>query len=87
MDRVPEALLAKASLSVTAWLVPTEMAALRRESRRRGLAPSRLARDLIVSSVKSRRKEARHGTGSRYEDGQARSSRSRRRAEVASKNG
>ena len=50
MDRVPEALFARASLSVTAWLIPTEMAALRRESRRHGLPPSRLARELIVAS-------------------------------------
>jgi hypothetical protein len=40
MDQVPEALLALANQSVTAWLVPNEMAALRKESRRRGLAPS-----------------------------------------------
>jgi hypothetical protein len=87
MDRVPEALLAKASLSVTAWLVPDEMAALRRESRRRGLAPSRLARDLIVSSLKSRRREMRRGTSSGDEDGQARSRRSSGPAEVPSENG
>jgi hypothetical protein len=62
MDRVPEALLSKTSQSVTAWLVPNEMAALRRESRRRGLAPSRLARELIVSSLKSKRREKRRGT-------------------------
>ncbi len=59
MDRVPEALFARASLSVTAWLVPAEMAALRREGRRRGLPPSRLARELIVASLQSRRKEKR----------------------------
>jgi hypothetical protein len=64
MDHVPESLLAKASQSVTAWLVPNEMAALRRESRRRGLAPSRLARELIVSSLKSNRKEKRRGISS-----------------------
>lgn len=61
MDHVPEALLAKASQSVTAWLVPNEMAALRRESRRRGLALSRLARELIVSSLQTNRKEKRRG--------------------------
>lgn len=61
MDQVPEALLAKASQSVTAWLVPNEMAALRRESRRRGLALSRLARELIVSSLQAKRKEKRRG--------------------------
>jgi hypothetical protein len=61
MDQVPEALLAKASQSVTAWLVPNEMAALRRESRRRGLALSRLARELIVSSLQHKRKEKRRG--------------------------
>ena len=86
MDRVPETLLAKASLSVTAWLVPTEMAALRRESRRRGLAPSRLARDLIVSSLKSRRKEKRRGTSSGGEDGQARSRGSRGPGEMPLQN-
>jgi hypothetical protein len=68
MDRVPEVLLSKASQSVTAWLVPNEMAALRRESRRRGLAPSRLARELIVSSLKSNRKEKRRGTTLRTGD-------------------
>jgi hypothetical protein len=72
MDQVPEALLAKASQSVTAWLVPNEMAALRRESRRRGLALSRLARELIVSSLKSTRKERRRGTSSRGGDGRKR---------------
>ena len=61
MDQVPEALLTRASQSVTAWLVPNEMAALRRESRRRGLALSRLARELIVSSLQSKRKEKRRG--------------------------
>ena len=61
MDKVPEALLAKASQSVTAWLVPNEMAALHRESRRRGLAPSRLARELILSSLQTKRKEKRRG--------------------------
>ncbi len=59
MDQVPDALLARASQSVTAWLVPNEMAALRRESRRRGLALSRLARELITSSLKTNRKEKR----------------------------
>jgi hypothetical protein len=61
MDQVPEALLALANQSVTAWLVPNEMAALRKESRRRGLAPSLLARELIVSSLKTKRKEKRRG--------------------------
>jgi hypothetical protein len=56
MDQVPETLLAKASQSVTAWLVPNEMAALRRESRRRGFALSRLACEMIISSLKSPRK-------------------------------
>jgi hypothetical protein len=59
MDQVPEALLARASQSVTAWLVPKEMAALRRESRRRGLPLSRLARELIVSSLQTKGKERR----------------------------
>jgi hypothetical protein len=76
MDQVPEALLAKASQSVTAWLVPNEMAALRRESRRRGLALSRLARELIVSSLKSNRKEKRRGTSTGGGEGQKRSRRS-----------
>ena len=62
MDRGPEEMLAKASQSVTAWLVPNEMAALRRESRRRGLALSRLARELVVSSLQTKRKEKRRGT-------------------------
>jgi hypothetical protein len=75
MDQVPEALLASASQSVTAWLVPKEMAALRRESRRRGLAPSRLARDLIVLSLKSKRREKRRGTPERGGDGLKRSKR------------
>jgi hypothetical protein len=72
MDQVPEALLTRAGQSVTAWLVPNEMAALRRESRRRGLALSRLARELIVSSLKSTRKERRRGTSSRGGDGRKR---------------
>ena len=76
MDQVPEALLAKASQSVTAWLVPTEMAALRRESRRRGLALSRLARELIVSSLQSNRREKRRGTPSGGGAGLKRSKRS-----------
>jgi hypothetical protein len=76
MDRVPEALFAKASQSVTAWLVPNEMAALRRESRRRGLAPSRLARELIISSLKSNRKERRRGTSTGGGERQKRSRRS-----------
>ncbi len=61
MDQVPETLLARASQSVTAWLVPNEMAALHRESRRRGLAPSRLARELILTSLQTKRKEKRRG--------------------------
>jgi len=69
VDQVPDALLVRATLSVTAWLAPTEMAALRRESRKRGLAPSRLARDLIVSTLQSRRKEKRRGTALREGDG------------------
>ncbi len=62
MDEVPEALRARASHSVTAWLVPDEMAVLRRESRRRGVAMSRLARDLIVASLRnSRERRMRRG--------------------------
>ena len=68
MDQVPDALLVRAALSVTAWLVPNEMSALRRESRRRGVAPSRLARELIVSSLRSTRKEKRRGTSQRDGD-------------------
>jgi hypothetical protein len=64
LDRVPDALLVRAVLSVTAWLAPAEMTALRRESRRRRVAPSRLARDLIVSSLQSTRREKRRGNHS-----------------------
>jgi hypothetical protein len=53
MDRVPEALLAKAGLSVTAWLVPTEMAALR------GLAPSRRLSRASAPRLTNRRPTAR----------------------------
>ena len=77
MDQVPEELLARASQSVTAWLVPNEMAALRRESRAgRGLPPSRLARDLIVSSLQSKGKERRRGTSLGGGEGPKRSKRS-----------
>jgi hypothetical protein len=52
----PDSIAARANQSITARWVPNEMAALRRVSRRRGLALSRLARELIISSLQTQQK-------------------------------
>ena len=79
MDQVPEALLARASQSVTAWLVPNEMAALRRESRaaRLGSQPLGPRTDRLQSpnqtkgeaprNIVRRRRRARSGPSRRRE--------------------
>ncbi len=59
LDRVPEALFLRATASVSARLKPRELHALKREARRRGVAPSALAADLIRAGLQTTTKGVR----------------------------